>query len=265
MTMMMNNKATLGNKALHNPYLDGDAFFWEAGSVGILLSHGFTATTAEIRLVAEKFHARGYTVAAPLLPGHGTKPEDLNNVHWQDWVESGEASLQNLFGSCEQVWGAGASMGGLLALYLASKNPQISGTLLYVPAIRTMMSKMDLLQLYLGAPFVTEIERDSLDGSDAWQGYPGLPLKGIIQFLRFQSATSKRISHIHQPALIFQGRRDLTIAPEAGEIIMNGVSSEIKEHHWMKKSSHAILLDEDYEEVAELSIEFIERVSGSTF
>mgnify|MGYP002641166795 FL=1 len=257
----MENKTTTGNLHLHNSHLDGDAFFWEGGSVGILLSHGFTATTAEIRLVAEKFYAHGYTVAAPLLPGHGTKPEDLNQTKWRDWVGSGEESLQKLFESCEQVWVAGASMGGLLALYLASTNPQISGALLYVPAIRTMMSKMDILQLYLGAPFVKELARDSLDGSDLWQGYPGFPLKGIIQFLRFQSAVLKRLSHIHQPVLIFQGRHDLTVAPEAGEIILDGVSSKIKEHHWMEKSSHSILLDEEYEEVAEMSMAFIERCS----
>lgn len=259
--MMTDNKITLGNKALHNPHLDGDTFVLEGGPVGIFLSHGFTATTAEIRLVAEKFHAQGYTVAAPLLPGHGTKPEDLNQVHWRDWVESGEASLQKLLGSCEQVWVAGASMGGLLALYLASNNPQISGALLYVPAIRTLMRKRDLLQLYLGAPFIKEMPRDSLDGSDLWQGYPGLPLKGIIQFLRFQSATLKRLSDVRQPVLIFQGRLDLTVAPEAGKIIMNGISSEIKEHHWMENSSHSIALDEEYEEVAALSIEFIEKNS----
>ena len=257
----MKNKKTTGNKHLHNPHLDGDAFFWEGGSVGILLSHGFTATTAEIRLVAEKFHAQGYTVAAPLLPGHGTTPDELNQVKWRDWVESGEESLQKLFGSCEQVWVAGASMGGLLALYLASTNPQISGDLLYVPAIRTMMSKIDILKLYLGAPFVKELARDSLDGSDLWQGYPRLPLKGIIRFLRFQSATVKQLSDIHQPVLIFQGRKDVTVAPEAGEVIMDGVSSKVKEHHWMEKSSHSILLDEEYEEVAEMSMAFIERFS----
>ncbi|MBT7990086.1 MAG: alpha/beta fold hydrolase [Anaerolineae bacterium] len=257
----MDNKVTLGNKALHNPHLDGDSFFWKAGPVGILLSHGFTATTAEVRLVAEKFHAQGYTVAAPLLPGHGTTPEDLNQTKWRAWVKSGKESLQKLFESCEQVWVAGASMGGLLALYLASTNPKISGALLYVPAIRTMMGKMDILQLYLGAPFVKELARDFLDGSDLWQGYPGLPLKGIIQFLRFQTATLKRLSHIHQPVLIFQGTHDLTVAPEAGEIIMDGVSSEIQEHRWMENSSHSILLDEEYERVAEMSMQFLEKNS----
>ncbi|RPH38721.1 MAG: alpha/beta hydrolase, partial [Burkholderiales bacterium] len=75
---------------LHNPHLEGETFLWEAGSVGVFLSHGYTATTAEVRLFAKRLHEKGYSVAAPLLAGHGTRPEDLNRVTWQDWVESGE-------------------------------------------------------------------------------------------------------------------------------------------------------------------------------
>ncbi|MBI9043898.1 MAG: hypothetical protein JEZ06_05400 [Anaerolineaceae bacterium] len=75
------------NKKTENPHLDGNVFFWEAGATGV----GFTVTAAEIHFVAEKIHTQGYTVTAPLLPGHGTKPEDLNNIHWQAWIECGEA------------------------------------------------------------------------------------------------------------------------------------------------------------------------------
>lgn len=250
------------NLNLHNPHLDGDAFFWKASPLGILLSHGFTATTAEIRPLAEIFHAQGYTVAAPLLPGHGTKPEDLNKVSWRDWVAAGQKSLEKLFESCNQVWVAGESMGGVLALYLASQSPKVSGILLYAPAIRLRLSKMDLLKLYLGAPFVSEVPRDSLDGSDEWQGYAGLPLKGSLQLLRFQTATRKRLVQIQQPTLIFQGRKDFTVAPEAGEIILNGISSAVKEQHWMENSSHALVLDAEREEVARLSMGFIEKMTG---
>lgn len=250
------------NLNLHNPHLDGDAFFWQGGSTGILLSHGFTATTAEIRPLAEIFRAQGYTVAAPLLPGHGTQLEDLNHVHWRDWVAAGEKSLEKLFESCEQVWVAGESMGGVLALYLASQFPKIAGILLYAPAIRLRLTKVDLVKLYLGASFISEVPRDSLDGSDEWQGYAGLPLKGSIQLLRFQTATRKRLAAIQQPTLVFQGRKDLTVAPEAGEIILNNISSSVKEHRWMENSSHAIVLDAEREEVAKQSIQFIEKVSG---
>jgi len=250
-----------GNPKLHNPNLDGDSFFWKAGPVGIFLSHGFTATTAEVRLLAEKLHGNEYTVAAPLLPGHGTQPEDLNHVHWRDWVRTGNETLQKLFRDCEQVFVAGVSMGGVLALYLASEEPLIAGVLLYAPAIHTNTSRMDLVKLYLSAPFITQVERKSLDCPDVWQGYPGLPIKGIIQFLRFQTSTINRLSHIHQPVLIFQGNHDSVVSPQARKIIMEGISSRIKEHHWLRKSSHAITLDVECSQAATLSIQFIEKVT----
>lgn len=116
----MNKKLTLGNQHLHNPYLDGDPFFWEAGPVGIFLSHGFTATTVEIRPLAKNLHEQGYTVAAPLMPGHGTHPKDLNRVHWQDWLEAGKETLEKLFQTCEHVFVGGESWAGCwLCIWLA--------------------------------------------------------------------------------------------------------------------------------------------------
>ena len=44
------------NPALHNPHLEGGPFFWEAGPVGVLLLHGYTATTAEMRPLAKRLH-----------------------------------------------------------------------------------------------------------------------------------------------------------------------------------------------------------------
>lgn len=247
------------NPHLHNPHLDGDAFYWEAGPVGVFLSHGFSATTIEIRPLAEKLNELGYTVAAPLLPGHGTHPKDLNRTHWQDWLTTGKETLEKLFQTCDHVFVGGESMGGLLSLYLASLYPQVSGILLYAPAIRTQMKPLDYLKLYLLAPFVPQIGRDGLDCDNVWQGYSGLPLKGLVQFLRFQAVTRKRLSEVTQPVLIFQGRQDMTVAPEAGKMIMEGISSDIKEHHWMEKSSHVIVLDVEFEQVASLSIQFIEK------
>lgn len=249
------------NPNLHNPHLEGDSFFWRAGSVGVFLSHGYTATTAEIRPLAESFRDYGFTVSAPLLPGHGTRPEDLNSIHWQDWVNTGRESLELLFETCEQVFVAGESLGGVLALYLASIEPRVAGILLYAPAIRTVMSKLDYLKLYLGAPFVTQVDRDSLDCPDVWQGYPGLPLKGIFQLIRFQSIVRRRLTNIHQPVMVFQGRNDTTVAPEAGNIIFEGISSGHKEHHWMENSSHVIILDVELERVSGLSIQFIDKIA----
>jgi carboxylesterase len=252
------------NPALYNPHLEGGSFFWEAGPVGVLLSHGYTATTAEVRLLAKRLHEKGYTVAAPLLAGHGTKFDDLNRVTWQDWVNSAEKSYAQLEIRCEKIFIGGESMGGLVALYLASQHPEATGVLLYAPAIKLIMSALDKAKLYAGSLFMSHTERESLDASDKWQGYhPELPLKGIIQLLRMQDAVLQRLPQVKQPVLIFQGRKDLTVHPSAGDVILQGVSSAIKERHWMEKSTHPILIDCELDEVTNLTLRFMDKALRS--
>ena len=245
---------------LHNPHLEGDAFFWEAGSVGVLLSHGYTATTAEVRLFAKRLYEKGYSVAGPLLAGHGSQPEDLNRVTWQDWVESGEKSYEQLKSRCKNIFVGGESMGALVTLTLASRHPEVRGVMLYAPAIQLTISTADKIKLYIGSSFMPFAKRESMDASDKWQGYdPELPTKGIIQLLKFQEATKKILPKVNQPIIVFQGRKDTTVATQAGDIILRGVGSAIREQHWMEESSHPILIDNELDTVTNLSLQFIEK------
>jgi carboxylesterase len=245
---------------LHNPHLEGREFFWKAGPVGVFLSHGYTATSAEVRLFAKRLHDKGFTVAGPLLAGHGTQPADLNHVRWQDWVESGEKVYQQLMAQCEHVFIGGESMGALVALYLANRHPAARGVLLYAPAIELTISTPDKVKLYLGSSFMPFAKREAMDASDKWQGYhPELPTKGIIQLLQFQNAVKKVLPNVTQPIVLFQGRKDATVAAQAGDIILRHVRSTIKEHHWMENSAHPILLENELDEVTRLSLSFMER------
>jgi carboxylesterase len=248
---------------LHNPHFDGGPFFLEGGRTGVLLSHGYTATCWEVRLLAEALHAHGYTVAGPLLPGHGSQATDLNRVRWQDWAAAGETVYQRLHGQCQQVFAGGESMGSLVALHLASRHPEIAGLLCYAPAIQLNMSASTRLMLRLAAPFVAQIGRASLDRADVWQGYPGLPLKGALQLLQFQRAVMADLPKIHQPLLICQGRLDTTVDPQAGDLILRAIKSELKEHHWLEKSSHVITLEQELERVTEITVAFIEKALGN--
>ncbi len=57
---------------------------------GALVLHGFTGNCNSMRGLAEAFHAAGYSVELPLLPGHGTAIEDMLPTTWASsfWVAS---------------------------------------------------------------------------------------------------------------------------------------------------------------------------------
>lgn len=245
---------------LRNPHLEGSPFFWEAGSTGVLLCHGFTATTAEVRLLARTLYEHGYTVAAPLLPGHGTTPQDCNRFSWQDWYASVEHTYQQLASRCQRVVIGGESTGALLVLYLASKYPPASGILCYAPALRLMLGPAANCLLSVLAPFVISVPKPPSADDNPWQGYAVQPLKGALQLRHLQKAIQPLLPQIHQPILILQGRLDPTVHPQSPQIIYDQVSSSVKELHWLENSTHCVILDKEHELAASLTLDFLQRV-----
>jgi carboxylesterase len=247
---------------IKNPHLVGDPFLWPAGRVGVMLIHGYTATTAEVRLLAQELYAKGYTISAPLLPGHGTSPEQANKYSWKDWVETAERAYQHLATRCDHVFVGGESTGALLALFLGSGHPEISGLLIYAPALRLNLTSLDKLRLYLLAPFIPYRAKSKSDDDLLWKGYTVYPLRGAVQLLRLQNQVHPRLPNIRRPILIVQGRLDMTVHPRAPEIVYQKVNSAIKELHWMEESTHCVILDRELDQVTTLTLNFIERILG---
>jgi carboxylesterase len=245
---------------IRNPQLKGEPFFWQGGPDGALLIHGFTATTAEVRLLGKILHERGYTVCAPLLPGHYTHPEDLNKVSWQDWAGMVEASYQQLKATCQHIFIGGESTGGLLALYLGSQHPDAMGVLAYAPALKLNLSIYDRLRLPLLAQFVPYVPKAGKDNDLPWQGYPVNPLKGTLQLLKLQRVVDKLLPLVHQPLLIVMGRLDDTVHPSVPATIASRVSSDLVSIHWMRRSSHVVILDKELDQVASITLDFMQQI-----
>jgi carboxylesterase len=243
------------NNTIRNEHLEGDDFYWKAGPTGILLIHGFTATTAEVRLIAKKCHTDGFTTAAPLLPGHGTHPDQLNQTRWQDWLQKVEETYSKLSRDCDSVFVIAESMGTLLALALAAKNPNIKGLMLFAPAIKIN----GLWRARLMAPFINHIEKNAKDDGLPWKGYTVYPVKGSVALLKLQKFARKQLPKITQPLLVFTGAEDHTIHPNSAKIILDNVQSEAKAHQHMKNSAHCILLDKELDAVYEKVRAFIEQ------
>ncbi len=247
---------------VQNPQLDGGSFFWRAGETGILLIHGFTATTAEVRPLARRLHAAGYTVAGPLLPGHGVTPRALNRCRRAAWQAAVEAAYARLAERCAQVVVGGESMGGLLALNLAARHPEIRAVLAYAPALG-VSPWWKMAFVWALARFVPwrNKRRGPVTPADArWQGYTVFPLRATYQLFALQQEIPPVLSQISRPLLIVQGAHDAHLSPETPRRLAQAVRSEDVELHLMPRSTHCVILDGEWEAVAELTEAFLARL-----
>lgn len=249
----------MANDSLRNPHLEGGDFSWKGSPTGVLLIHGFTATTAEVRPAAEKLHKNGFTVAGPLLPGHGTTPADLNRATWQMWMEKVKHFYEDLARECQQVFIVAESMGTLLALELAVQHPEVKGLCLFAPAIK--VPRLWLSRLLL--PFVDHLNKNAEDDGLPWQGYDVYPVRASVEMLKLQKRVRKDLEKVTQPILVFTGEYDQSISSDAAEIVMKGISSEYKELIHMSESPHCILLDGELEQAVEEIEAFIHRNLGN--
>jgi carboxylesterase len=262
---MQTIEAAMQQPTIRNPHLEGDSFYWPGSTTGVLLLHGFTATTAEVRLLAQTLHQNGYTVNGPLLPGHGTRPAEMNRCRWQDWVAAAESAYRDLAARCQVLFVGGESMGGRLALYLASEHPEIAGVMTFAPGLRITSRLLPLIARIV-APLVQTVPKGASAPSpadDRWQGYPVNPVPAAVQLFRLQRQVRRRLTRVRQPLLVVQGRRDTSVHPSVPEILAREVSSAVKEVHWLEQSGHCVILDGEWETAAALTVQFVERVLRS--
>ncbi len=251
----------MSDKYMIHPELDGSPFTFIGGKAGFLLLHGFTATTAEVRPLGERLHAVGFTVSAPLLPGHGTHPEDLNRVRWQDWIHFAESEYQTLREQCDQVWVAGESMGGLLSLLLAAKHPEIRGVLLYAPALEIRKLRAAIVLQY----FIKYLTKNKSKDDLLWKGYNVYPLRGAVQLLKLQKQTRKVLGNVTQPTLAFFSEKDATVDLTASNLLKTTLGSKELELVILKESPHVILLANEQQKVIDHTLSFVsQKVNGNS-
>ncbi len=245
---------------------DPSPFFLEDGPVGMLLIHGFTGSPPEMRLIGEYLHARGITVSGPLLPGHGSTIEEMNRCRWTDWTGHVEQALADLQARCEAVFVGGLSMGALLTLHLAARQPGLSGIVLYSPA--TIVADR---RIYL-TPLLKHVIR-VLPGSDEtdltdpeaetriWH-YPDNPLPAAHELLKLIRHVRRLLPTITCPALIIYSTRDRAIHPRSARYTYDRLGSQEKKLITLHNSGHCLTVDSEWKRVAEETYRFIQEYGG---
>ncbi len=248
----------------------GEPYLLEArnATTGIVLAHGYLASPKQVRLLAEHLRSHGITVYAMRLAGHGTAPEQLTEVHWKDWVEGmlrGHALVRQ---HCEHVILGGFSLGGVLALLAAERQPEATRGVVSINApfllrdrralfVGTLLRWHGLKRLLGLADGHYKIANES-ESPDI--NYGTDYLRGIRELKRAVRACRRRLDSITVPALIVQADHDPVVDPESGRYLLRHLSSRDKVLTTLPFERHQIIRGDDCRKVFDTVSRFAARL-----
>jgi carboxylesterase len=252
-------------------YLPGcEPYLAMGGDVGCLVLHGFTATPSEVRWLAEHLAGQGHTVYAPRLAGHGTTPEALARTRWPDWYATALDGYALLRAHCRRVFVVGHSMGGLLALMLASDRPVAGVAALAAPIQFRGPARWSWL-IRLFAPYTDQSDRtgfpERLRRAQAERGeapvgrvrYDRWPTRGVAELVALSDATRARLPQVSAPLLLLYSERDPTVPLSDADLIVERVASRDVERHTLTACEHILPQDVERDRVFALTAAFVAR------
>jgi carboxylesterase len=189
---------------------------------GVLLIHGFTGAPEGLRYLGEQLAARGVTVRAPLLPGHGTRVEDLEHVTWHDWADHVVAEYDALAARCRTVAVVGQSMGGVLALHVGLERAATVGAVatlaapLWIAGLAAQVTRWTAPGAWLAGRlrFVPKIGGPDVRSPEAKRGYHGyskVSIAALHQLMALIDAVAARLEAVRAPVLVLHGKDDHTV------------------------------------------------------
>lgn len=178
----------------------------------LLLLHGLGDSPWSFVDVAQDFADQGYVVRVALLPGHGTRPEDLIDIHLEEWQQLVQEQVALLRQEFPEVYLGGFSTGANLALAYAMKDPGISGLVLFSPAIRSSAT-FDWVTPWLAHVRTWLVAPDETRPQQSPVRYYNVPTNGFAQFYRSSVAVRSLIEHenFDRPVAIVLTEKDSVV------------------------------------------------------
>ncbi|MBW6395726.1 MAG: alpha/beta fold hydrolase [Thermus sp.] len=217
--------------------------------MNLLLLHGFTShPVLTLGPLPQVLREAGFQVSQPALPGHGTRPEDLLKVRWQDWLETARAFYREL---PEPRGVVGLSMGALLSALLAAETPtQALVALAPAMALKHPLAPLAPLLAWLIPRFPGPDSIQDPELKKQNPNYPYFPTRALLQLLALMRRTPEVLPKVKANALVIEAGRDKVVDPAGVRGYHALLGSSRKEYLVFPESGHDLLLDRDREAVA---------------
>ena len=258
-----------------------------ASGQAVLILHGFGDTPQTLQYLAEHLHGLGFTVHAPLLPGHGRTLAEFGMTSADAWLAAAEGELAALRDRHEFVGLVGLSMGGALSVIVAARSSASAvhagrsggrgpdALVLLAPylSMRPRAERAAMLH-WLISPFARYLpsrEEASIRDVDERmrnRGFGTVTPRVLRELRRVVQRARLALPDVRQPTLVIQSREDNRIEETAATRSFERLGSGTKRFVWTEGSGHVITVDRGREHVLELTgqwlLEWLETTrSGS--
>jgi carboxylesterase len=257
-------------------------------TTSILMIHGLGGTAYDFGTLPAKLKQAGFAVHIPVLPGHGTQPQDLAELTIEDWQAWAQVQYQLALQQHSTVHVVGMCMGALLACELAKSVPFKSGRLVMLaPTVyfdgwampwyhwlrhfhHVLPWARRLVKLKEEIPFGIKNERlraivqKRFLRGDSFH-YAWLPLQSIWQLDRLRKKTLQNLGLIQSDTLVIHSKEDEFSTARSAWAIQSGISDNntlgrgtpICEVLVLENSYHMLCVDNDREAVAQRVLAFL--------
>ena len=214
--------------------------------IGVYLIHGFSSSTYEMKLLAEFLASKQIHVVANNLPGHGTTVNDCNRVKYQDWLDFSKKELSILASQSDKIYIIGCSMGGAIALYLASIFP-VNGVIVGGLVIKF---KKPFMTNYINTILCRLLKtRDkklifskNIRDDISYYGYSHYPLIALNEFRKMLKFIKPFFQNITVPVLLIHSERDKSSIKD-NVIIVKTLIKSMESEIFIIKNAHHNLFD----------------------
>lgn len=236
--------------------------FEGGGDRAVLLLHGFTGNSADVRMLGRYLQKRGYTSHAPHMKGHGVAPERLFEASPEDWwkdVVAGYEHLKSL--GYEKIAVGGLSLGGVFSLKLGYTYP-VKGIIPMCAPVEIRGEDIMYEGVMRYAREFKEYEDKTTDVIEQELSMlgdsPRMTIRALKQLLK---EVRSNIDMIYTPTFVIQARLDQMIEPKSAEIIYENVECDEKHLKWYEESGHVITLDKEKDQLHEDVYQFLEGLN----
>lgn len=239
-----------------------EPFFMPGGKTACLLIHGFTGAPKEMRPMTDALHKRGLPVMGIRLAGHATQVEDMVQCRYQDWLASVEDGINLLKDTYGKIFLISLSMGGALALSVASYN-EVAGVIAMAAPFE-MESDWRLRFAHPLSLLIRWKKKEHTNEkkiSDGHVDYSIYPMHAIAELDDLTKAMQKELYKIKAPVLLINSKVDPVVPIANAENIKQNLTTKTVEQVILEKSGHVITEDVENEIAFEAAYQFIKKNS----